>query len=467
MVLASAALSVLSTAVQLYLGYVRDRDRAFQEIAVIETSFMHSLENALWQFNFNQVELLLDGIQAQADIKYLKLDATTGQSWQRGSNDELELVIRTYVLDFEAQPNSAVNVGSLKVGLSLAEARNRVWEQFITLSLTNFMKALIAAGIMLMIFDRLVSRHLRNISRQLGVLKWDDDNVIVKISRSDPDKADDLVDIVDALNQARQAARNAVVDLERAARDLQETNHKLNEANREQAEFTYAISHDLKSPVNTLKMLTEELRIEESAQFSEDGKTVLKDLEQTILRMMRLIEDVLGYARTVGEDMVVEPIDLSELIAMILQDLQSDIADTGAQISTGPLPVVSGNESQFRMLFQNLISNAIKFRRSDEAPQIRITALPGREDGMVAISISDNGIGIDPEYHERIFGLFQRLHTRQPYSGSGLGLTICRRIVSNHGGRIEVSSERGDGTTFTVVLPSGSDGTSNTKRDAD
>ncbi len=238
-------------------------------------------------------------------------------------------------------------------------------------------------------------------------------------------------------------------------------NTALEAANREQAEFTYAISHDLKSPTNTVRMLLQELREVMDDRLDENDTELLDDLDTTTARMARLVEDVLTYARSVGENMEVETIDLRVEVKAILQDLSGDIAAAGAEIQIGDLPKVTGNAMQLRLLMQNLISNAIKFRHSGRQPLIEVSEVESEEPGHIAIEVRDNGIGIDPAYHDQIFRLFRRLHTHGTYQGSGIGLTICQRIISNHRGRIEVSSQDKIGSIFTILLPKETNGGQN------
>jgi light-regulated signal transduction histidine kinase (bacteriophytochrome) len=174
-------------------------------------------------------------------------------------------------------------------------------------------------------------------------------------------------------------------------------------------------------------------------------------------RMQRLIQDLLAYSRvgTRGQDL--GPVDAGEVVLDVLHDLGAAIAETGATVEgAGTLPVVLADATQLHQLFLNLIGNALKFRRPDEAPRIRIEAAPTvLDDGRPAwrFSVSDTGIGLDPQYRERIFQVFQRLHTRDEYEGTGIGLAICKKIVERHGGTIDVESASGQGATFSFTLP--------------
>ena len=226
---------------------------------------------------------------------------------------------------------------------------------------------------------------------------------------------------------------------------------RLEHANREQAEFTYAISHDLKSPANTIGMLIEELS--EVEDIGTEGQAVLDDMITTNSRMRQLVDDVLNYSRIVDQDMAIEQVDLGDLVTEICGDLKSALNEAGANLDIADLPSVSGNRMQLRMLFQNLISNAIKFRAPTRPPRIAISG--HQMTSSLQITVADNGIGIPEEHRDRVFGLFQRLNAQSTYEGSGLGLTICQRVMSNHKGGIRVSSGIDGGTAFLMTFPGG------------
>ncbi len=241
-------------------------------------------------------------------------------------------------------------------------------------------------------------------------------------------------------------------EIEAVAEDLRRSNARLIEYSREQAEFTYSISHDMKSPTNTIWMLLDVLREDYRDELTSDAQELLDSALETVQRMGRLTEDVLEYSRTIEEDIDPVPIDLGTLCRGIVADLAADTKKVGAKLVIRDLPVVEGSAVQLRVLLQNLLSNAIKFRSPEREPRIEVSSRPGTAQGEAQIIVSDNGIGIAPEYHDRVFGLFQRLHNREEYAGSGLGLTLCKRIASNHGGQIGLESEFGVGTRFHITL---------------
>ncbi len=224
------------------------------------------------------------------------------------------------------------------------------------------------------------------------------------------------------------------------------------EVSREQAEFTYALSHDLRSPTNTLSMLLDELASCYITGLDRDAADLVHLAQSTVKRMGKTIEDTFEYSQSIDRPIAEEEVDLGALIDETLIDLHIEAAVSDLQIEVRRLPAVLGDIFQLRALFRNLISNAAKFRKQDEPLRIVIEAPRSQCETSAEIHVADNGIGIAPEYHERIFGLFQRLHTRDTYPGTGLGLSICRRIASNHGGRISVVSDVGEGARFKVFL---------------
>jgi len=168
-------------------------------------------------------------------------------------------------------------------------------------------------------------------------------------------------------------------------------------------------------------------------------------------RMQELINDLLTYSRVGTRALQVESVDVGQMVDQVVSDLAAAIDEAGASVTHDDLPTLRADPTQLRQLFQNLIANGIKFHRPGQAPSVQVFA--AREDRAWNFSVTDNGIGIEPQYLERIFKMFQRLHGRDAYPGTGIGLAICKKIVERHGGWIRVESEPGHGTTFQFMLP--------------
>ncbi|ELY92366.1 histidine kinase [Natrialba hulunbeirensis JCM 10989] len=232
--------------------------------------------------------------------------------------------------------------------------------------------------------------------------------------------------------------------------DQRQREHALEESNERLEQFAYAASHDLQEP---LRMVTSYLQLLESRygdEFDDDGEEFLAYAVNGADRMRGMIDGLLTYSRVETRGNPIEPIDLGPVIDDVREDLQLCIEERGAKISTGHLPRVEGDASQLRQVFQNLLSNAITYSGEQE-PQIEIDSR--RRGGEWVLSVTDNGIGIDHDDQERVFTVFDRLHSRHEYEGTGIGLALCQRIVERHGGEIWVESEPGDGATFSFTLP--------------
>ena len=250
---------------------------------------------------------------------------------------------------------------------------------------------------------------------------------------------------------------------EKLVSDLQHSNHNLEQ-------FAYIASHDLQEPLRKIQSFGNLVVDQYGSLLPEDGQIMLRRVQSAAGRMSQLIRDLLAYSRLSTEQDPYKPVSLQQIVDEIESDLELVIKEKKACITYGnepvtPLPTLSGNPVQLRQLFQNLLSNALKFTKPGTIPQVSIQArvitpddvpatVPNRNKrSWIAIDIADNGIGFDEKYQEQIFQLFERLHGRNEYTGTGIGLAVCRKVAENHGGTITARSQPGNGATFTVFLP--------------
>ena len=187
-----------------------------------------------------------------------------------------------------------------------------------------------------------------------------------------------------------------------------------------------------------------------AGELSDNGKNYAGYIVKGVQRMQALIDDLLTYAQ-VGTTSQQDHVELGDVVDEVRTLLAADVTASGAQVDVDDMPAVVGDTGQLRALFLNLLANAIKFRKPDTAPRIRVSA--ARKSDRLHIEVSDNGIGIDPKFHDRVFKMFQRLHASRDYPGTGIGLAICRRVVDNHEGRITLDGSPGVGTVVRFDLP--------------
>jgi len=254
----------------------------------------------------------------------------------------------------------------------------------------------------------------------------------------------------------RTSERNRYLNkaLEVRNRSLQKLTSDLERSNKELEEFAYVASHDLQEPLRMVASYTQLLASRYRGQLDETADKFIHYAVDGAKRMQQLIEDLLKYSRVGTQRKPFEPVSFTKIFEQVLSNLKIAISETDAEVTADELPVLMADPTQMVQLFQNLIGNAIKFR-GEEAPRIHVSA---HQEGEAWIfSVRDNGIGIDPEDHERIFLISQRLPSERSVSGSGLGLPLCKKIVERHGGRMWLESEKGSGSTFYFTIPAEED----------
>jgi PAS domain S-box-containing protein len=243
---------------------------------------------------------------------------------------------------------------------------------------------------------------------------------------------------------------NDISDRKRAEESLRRTAEELGRSNSDLEQFAYVASHDLQEPLRMVAGFVQLLQRQYAGRLDAEADKYIDFAVDGAKRMQTLINDLLAYSRVGTRGQEPTPTDAAAALEHALANLLASIDETAAQITHGELPTVRADQVQIVQLFQNLIGNALKFR-GETPPKIHVDAT--RQDDRWRFSVSDNGIGIDPQFQQRIFLIFQRLHTREHYPGTGIGLAICKKIVDRHGGRIWVQSQSGRGATFYFTLP--------------
>lgn len=258
------------------------------------------------------------------------------------------------------------------------------------------------------------------------------------------------------LRTRAEQLESALVDRDRAVEELEELSEELERSNRELNDFAFIASHDLQEPLRKVRAFADLVARRYADALDDRGQDYLKRLSNAAERMSTLIEDLLRLSRVARNSPSLDTIQLRELIEEIVEVLEVRREQLGGSVTVdGWLPEIDADPAQMRQLFQNLISNGLKFHREGVPPEVAVSGeaatLEGRD--AVRITVRDNGIGIDEKYHDRIFGAFQRLHGRSEYEGTGIGLAVVRRVVERHDGSVEVHSVVGEGTTMLITLP--------------
>jgi PAS domain S-box-containing protein len=256
---------------------------------------------------------------------------------------------------------------------------------------------------------------------------------------------------------AEQTLRRSKQELEQLVdartRELQEANLLLQASNRELEDFASVASHDLQEPLRKIQAFGDRLEQTAGAALGEQGRDYLGRMQKAARRMQRLIGDLLQFARVTTKAQPFVPVDLNAVLADVLGDLESRIEQSRAKVEPGPMPSIEADPTQMQQLLQNLVANALKFHKPGVPPRVRLYSEPAENQSTCRICVADNGIGFDEKYLDRIFNVFQRLHGRHEYEGTGIGLAVCRKIAERHGGILTARSRPGEGATFIATLP--------------
>jgi PAS domain S-box-containing protein len=282
----------------------------------------------------------------------------------------------------------------------------------------------------------------------LSARRKDGSELPVEISLSPLGESEDLL-VMSIIRDVTERKR-AEDELRRTAARLAEQTAELERSNAELQQFAYVASHDLQEPLRMVASYTQLLARRYGDKLDDDAREFIDFAVDGARRMQALINDLLAYSRVGTRAVEFAPTDCNAVVDQVIADLGAAIEDQRAVVTRGDLPTVQADTMQLSQLFQNLIGNAIKFH-GERPPRVDVAAERQGQDWLFAVR--DNGIGIDPEYADRIFIIFQRLHSRAEYPGTGIGLAICKKIVERHGGRIWLESKVGEGTTFYFTLP--------------
>jgi light-regulated signal transduction histidine kinase (bacteriophytochrome) len=240
-------------------------------------------------------------------------------------------------------------------------------------------------------------------------------------------------------------------DLQDARRALEQQNAVLVRSNRDLEQFAYVASHDLSEPLRVITGFITQIERRYGGSFDERGERYLRHIVEGAARMRALIDDLLEYSRFLRADHTRTEVPLREVVDAALGRLSAAVQDTGAEVEVGELPVVLGDRAQLQSMVQNLLSNALKFTAPGEVPRLRVSGDVAGASGV--LHVDDAGIGIEPEFRDRVFRMFQRLHVREDYSGTGIGLAVVQQVVELHDGSITVEDSPLGGARFRVALP--------------
>jgi signal transduction histidine kinase len=463
----SSFLAFLATGLQLFFEYRQQRadlDSMLEEVRI----FLPPIAASVWAFDERQIGLALDALTHLTHIDRATVTTTDGKSsWTAASGASSRLVTRHYPLLYEARGRPQ-QIAVIEVVASLDTLYSRLLSQAITILVSNSIKTFLVAAFMYFVFRRMVTGRIEELARNVGTLV--PEQLLTQASvrddyyeRTQPgDEIDTLRFAFDTIAQRLKLAvqdlhdRNAELQHEnherkRAEADLQQLVAELSRTNVELERFAYVAAHDLQEPIRGLVSFSQLLDRKYADNLGSEGKEYLDFIIGEAKRLSELVRDLLQYSQAGAHGFEIEPVDCDAMVAGVVESRRLQIDEKQARIVIGPMPRLTADVTQLRQVFDNLLGNALKYSREDTPPEIHVQAK--REGEAWRFEVSDNGIGIDAQYHTYVFELFRRLHTRSAFSGTGIGLALCKRIVEGHGGRMWLTSTPGVGTRILFTIP--------------
>jgi signal transduction histidine kinase len=400
--------------------------------------------------------------QSAAESPVFQEVAARGEGVTQGSG--LSGIPRLFGFTQIGDPGTGIYIiVSVPESIAFAEVNTFQSSSLIALGLVSLLAAVTSlAGSYLLLMRPL--NNLTNATRRLGegdlsiraktygITEFDSVADSFNRMASELGKRDALLATTNSQLEATNAdLTREIEERKQMADDLKQFTVQLERSNQELEQFAYVASHDLQEPLRVVAGYLQLLERRYKGRLDQDADEFIAFAVDAAKRMQALINDLLAYSRVGRKMKPMEPTDCNQVVAQALKNLRMTIEEFGAVVEVGDLPTVAGDSGQLTLVFQNLIGNAIKFR-GETPPVVRIQAKSCPKEWE--FSVQDNGIGIDMQYSKRIFLIFQRLHTREEYPGTGIGLAICQKIIERHGGRVWLESQPGQGSTFFFTIPS-------------
>lgn len=440
-------ISVIQLAVE-YQGLRRAIDRQLDAIAV----HVPTIAASVWSFDADQVQRAIDGLALLPDMAVIRvIPADAGKRWiaGRGLDGDSDSVVRRYPLTYQSRGQN-MEIGTLEVVASLEGAYRQLGHLALSIVLANGLKTVLLVVFLIYLVRRLITVRLeamaekvRRLVPELLPLR----EVVEARPEPLPEGLGELGAVSWMLDRTAEDLATAAAAMRQANEDLE---RRVRERTHELESFSYSVSHDLRAPLRAIDGFSKILIEDHQQQLDEEGRRLLAVVRNNTARMGQLIDDILQFSRVGRQDLNLAPVDMASLVAAVVGDLQQAWAGRRVEWEIGPLPVVPGDASMLRQVMVNLLGNALKFTQRRDPAHIAITAEADGPDWRFCVR--DNGVGFDMRYVDKLFGVFERLHSSEEFEGTGIGLAIVKQVVSRLGGRVWAEGRPDEGAAIFFTL---------------
>lgn len=450
MVVFSSVITLCLSVLQLAFEY-RSLRQALEQQLDSAGLFAPNIAGSVWDYDEKQIHRALGALILLPHVVEARVEASTpNPAWQVGHASQAHEIVRRYPLRHEAR-DEVHDIGTLVVVASLTGIYRQVATSAASIVLSNALKTLLVVLFMVYLIRRLITSRLEKMAVKLGSLMPGMDalrEVVDLAPQPIPPTLDEL-DAVDwTLDHMAADLRQAVNALTRLNEDLEQ---RVRERTAELESFSYSVSHDLRTPLRAIDGFSRILLEDHNAQLDAEGQRLLQVVRTNTARMGQLIDDMLAFSRMGRREMRLEAIDMQALTHSVFESLRSSWGTREVHLQLGALPPAWGDTGMVRQVLENLLTNAIKFTQPQPVAKIEISAQKQSEGTVYCVH--DNGVGFDMKYADKLFNVFERLHSREEFEGTGIGLAIVKRVVTRHGGKVWVHSEPGGGTAVYFTLP--------------
>lgn len=446
----SSLITLCISAVQLVAEYRGLRSALDQQLDGVRI-YVPSIASSVWDFDQQQVKRALDALILLPNVAQVTVTTSdTRTQWTSGNNPSDNIVTRTYSLRHEVR-GADTEIGVLTVVASLDGIYRQVMTSAVSIIVSNGLKTFLVALFMVYLIRRLITSRLEKMARKVyalipGILP------LRKVVEAEPQPIPASLDELDAVDWTLDKTAE---DLGIAVTALTELNAKLEtrveERTRELEAFSYTVSHDLRAPLRAIDGFSKILVEDYQGKLDDEGRRLLHVVRSNTARMGQLIDDILEFSHMGRREMATAAVDMEGLVRTVYNDLQSSVGERDLRLEIETLPAARGDHAMIRQVLENLLTNAIKFTRPRDSALIEVSASVAAG-GECVYCVKDNGVGFDMHYVEKLFNVFERLHSAHEFEGTGIGLAIVKLVVKRHGGRVWAESRLDEWTAIYFSL---------------